>query len=150
MTVAARRRPGGRATVGLGLIQCVCHRLSRSVTQPRRAARGRWPPVTGDQSLTGHLAAHWQCPGGTESESLPGTGSAPQFTPFHSTYYVFACIYTYMYVYVGICKYMHVSVRISMALAENVLSTKCMYMYVLYVLVRTVYLSACICWYLCI
>ena len=36
-----------------------------------------------------------------------------------------------MYVYVGICKYMHVSARISMALAENTLSTKCMYMYVL-------------------
>ena len=35
---------------------------------------------------------------------------------------------------------MHVSVCISMALAENVQSTKCMYMYVLYVHVRIVYL----------
>ena len=111
------------------------------------------PPVTGDQSVvtgrpTGSLS-QCQGPGGTESESLQGTGSAPQFTPYHSTY-VFSCIYTYMYVYVGICKYMHVSARISMALAENTLSTNVCICTYLYVLVRTVYLSACICWYMCI
>lgn len=132
-TVAARRRPGGT----------VSDRLSR-----RRADRGRWPPVTGDQSVvtgrpTGSLS-QCQGPGGTESESLQGTGSAPQFTPYHSTY-VFSCIYTYMYVYVGICKYMHVSARISMALAENTLSTKCMYMYVL---VRTCTYCVSICMYM--
>ena len=131
--MAARRRPGGT----------VSDRLSR-----RRADRGRWPPVTGDQSVvtgrpTGSLS-QCQGPGGTESESLQGTGSAPQFTPYHSTY-VFSCIYTYMYVYVGICKYMHVSARISMALAENTLSTKCTYMYVL---VRTCTYCVSICMYM--
>jgi len=103
----------------------------------------RWPVTSQWLPPTGSLS-QCQGPGGTESESLQGTGSAPQFTPYHSTY-VFSCIYTYMYVYVGICKYMHVSARISMALAENTLSTKCMYMYVL---VRTCTYCVSICMYM--
>jgi hypothetical protein len=141
------RRHGGRPVTDSGSPPAA-RRHGQWQAQPRLADWGRWPPVTGDQSVvtglpTGSLR-QCQGPGGTESESLQCIDSAPQFTPYHSTY-VFSCIYTYMYVYVGICKYMHVSARISMALAENTLSTKCMYMYVL---VRTCTYCVSICMYM--
>ncbi len=65
----------------------------------------------------------------TSSAEIRGWSSEKRLStaPLHTfSFKVRICMY--MYVCVCICMYMHVYVRISMALTENVLSTKCMYL----------------------